>query len=118
MEGNAIQRRAYDGGQPTYRESSIHTDQSQTSFWGVSCRTCHELVAFDICPYASFGSGAAGMKPGTIRCSQDHTHIYFPRDFGFISSAVRISDETMWKNRAGYVDINPTSPTSSRYSYT
>jgi hypothetical protein len=118
MEGNTRQTRGYDGGQSTCIESSIHTDQSQTSFWGVLCRTCNDLVAFDICPYASFGAGAAGMRAGTIRCSQGHSHIYFPRDFGFVFSVIRISDETMRKNRAVYADVNPTYPASSRRSYT
>jgi hypothetical protein len=118
MEGNLKQSRVHDGSQSTCPESSIHTDQSQTSFWGILCRTCNELVAFDVCPYASFGPKAASMKPGTIRCSQDHGHIYFPRDFGFISSVVRISDETMRQNRAVYAEINPTYPASSRRSYT
>jgi hypothetical protein len=115
MEGNTNQRRAYDGGQPTYREPLI--DQSQTTYWGVLCRTCHELVAFDVCPYISFGPGAASMRPGTIRCSQGHRHIYFPRDFAFIPSAVLIADETMRENRATYAAINPMCRTSSRLSY-
>ena len=118
MEGNTNQTRAYDGGQSTCSESLIHADQSQTTYWGVLCRTCHELVAFDVCPYISFGSGAASMKPGTIRCSQDHTHIYFPRDFGFIPSIVPVCDETMRENRATYAAINLTKPVSSYRNYT
>jgi hypothetical protein len=118
MEGNTNQTRANDGGQSTCNENAICSDQSQMIYWGVLCRTCHELVAFDVCPYISFGSGAASMKPGTIRCSQDHTHIYFPRDFGFIPSATRIDDETMRENRVAYAAINLTKPVSSYRSYT
>jgi hypothetical protein len=79
---------------------------AETTYWGVKCRTCQELVAFDVCPYLSFGVDAASMKPGAIRCSQDHNHIYFPRDFQFISSALVISDERMRANRETYRAIN------------
>jgi len=116
MVGDTNQTHAYDGGQPTCSEATI--DQSKTTYWGVPCRTCHELVAFDVCPYMSFGSGAASMKPGTILCSQGHNHIYFPRDFAFIPSAVLIADETMQENRAAYAAINPICMPSSRRSYT
>jgi hypothetical protein len=84
--------------------------EPETTYWGVTCRTCHELVAFDVCPYLSFGDGAASMKPGAIRCSQDHNHIYFPRDFQFISIAVAISEEVMRVNRETYRAINSSSP--------
>ena len=115
MEGNINQTRAYDGGQPTCSEALI--DQNRTTYWGVLCRSCHELVAFDVCPYTSFGPRAAGMRPGTVRCGQGHNHIYFPRDFEFIPSAVPIADGTMRENREAYAAVNPTSPASSRLSY-
>jgi hypothetical protein len=57
------------------------------------------------------------MKPGMIRCSQDHTHIYFPRDFGFIPSAIPIRDETMRENRTAYAAINLKKPVSSYRNY-
>jgi hypothetical protein len=64
------------------------------------------LVAFDKCPYTSFGPAAASMKPGAICCSQGHNHIYFPRDFGFLSSAVTISEAVMRENREAYLAVN------------
>jgi hypothetical protein len=82
----------------------------EKTYWGVKCRTCQELVAFDVCPYLSFGADAASMKPGAIRCSQGHNHIYFPRDFQFILSAVAIPDERMRVNRETYRAINSAMP--------
>jgi hypothetical protein len=82
----------------------------EKTYWGVKCRTCQELVAFDVCPYLSFGAGAASMKPGAICCSQAHNHIYFPRDFQFILSTVAISDEGMRVNRETYRAINSVLP--------
>jgi hypothetical protein len=79
----------------------------QKTYCGILCRTCRELVAFDTCPYVSFGSGAASMKPGTIRCDRGHTHIYFPRDFCFYPSVDPIGDTTMERNREAYRAINP-----------
>jgi len=64
MEGNTKQTRAFDGVPPTSSEVRIEMDRSdsETTYWGVLCRTCQKLVAFDICPYVSFGDGAAGMS--------------------------------------------------------
>src|SRR5580704_230352 len=70
-----------------------------TVYWGILCRTCRDLVAFDASPYASFGSEAASMHPGAIRCSHGHSHIYFPRDFAFYPSAVVIAEAAMQLNR-------------------
>jgi hypothetical protein len=78
-----------------------------TTYWGVLCRTCGELVAFDTPPYVSFGPGAASMKPGAIRCNRGHTHIYYPRDYSFRPSANPISEATMDANRTLYCKINP-----------
>jgi hypothetical protein len=80
------------------------------TYWGVACRTCHELVAFDVCPYLSFGDPAESVKPGAIRCSKGHNHIYFPRDFQFLPSAVAIANEVMRTNRETYKAINPSFP--------
>jgi hypothetical protein len=91
---------------PSSREPPVE----QTTYWGVKCRTCEELVAFDVCPYLSFGTGAASMKPGAIRCSGGHNHIYFPRDFQFIPSSARIPQETMRENRDVYRAVNSTFP--------
>jgi hypothetical protein len=46
------------------------------------------------------------MKPGAIRCSQGHNHIYFPRDFGFRASPVAIAEAAMRENRDVYRAIN------------
>jgi hypothetical protein len=71
------------------------------------------MVAFDVCPYESFGPGAASMKPGAIRCSQGHNHIYFPRDFGFRASAIPVAEAAMRENRDAYRAINsPGTPSS------
>jgi len=76
-------------------------------YWGIVCRTCGELVAFDGHPNSSFGPTAAGMKPGAIRCRDGHNHIYFPRDFRLYPSAIPIQETTMEGNRAIYRRINP-----------
>jgi hypothetical protein len=115
MEGNTKQTRAYEGVQPIPSGVRIELAPglTETTYWGILCRTCRELVAFDICPYVSFGPGAANMRPGAIRCCHDHNHIYFPRDFGFFPSVVRITDAAMHKNRETFRAINPSSPVSS-----
>jgi hypothetical protein len=83
-------------------------------YWGILCRTCLDLVAFDIRPYpSSLGPGAANVKPGAIRCGRGHNHYYFPPDFRFISSAVPINDAAIQENRETYRALNP----SSRVSY-
>jgi len=87
-------------------EIELNPDSGETTYWGILCRTCWKLVAFDHCPYVSFGPGAASMTPGAVRCGEGHNHIYFPRDFKFISSAVPVSDATMRENREVYRAIN------------
>jgi hypothetical protein len=81
--------------------------EKTTAYWGILCRTCSELVAFDKGPYHSFGPEAASMRPGAILCGQGHNHIYFPNDFHFIPSAVRIPDAVMERNRDVYRAVNP-----------
>ena len=112
MDGNTKQTRAYDGNQPTLHRDWIETHRScdEKAYWGILCRTCQELVAFDICPYVSFGPGAASMRPGAIRCGHDHIHIYFPRDFQFCASELPIEAAVMQNNRDAYKAINPASP--------
>jgi len=90
MDSNANQTRAFN--EPIY--------------WGVLCRSCAELVAFDHSPYHSFGPGGANMKPGTIRCAHGHSHIYFPRDYEFFFSEVSITDVVMQGHREAYRAIN------------
>ena len=80
---------------------------SETTYWGVLCRTCQELVAFDRSPFPSFGPRAASLTPGAIRCSQGHNHIYFPHDFQFHQWHLRVGDAVMEQNRAAYAAINP-----------
>jgi hypothetical protein len=81
---------AHQGGQPTY--------------WGVLCRSCAELVAFDNSPYLSFE--AANMHPGAIRCTHGHNHLYLPRDFQFFFSDDPIGNAVMQKNRETYKATN------------
>jgi hypothetical protein len=109
MEGTTKQTRAYESVPPTCSEVRTETglSDSETIYWGILCRTCRDVVAFDICPYVSFGPGAASMKPDAIRCGHGHNHIYFPRDFQFVPSAVPIPDATMQENREAYRAINP-----------
>ena len=109
MDGNTKQTRAWEGVQPRSGGARIEANQNTdwTTYWGILCRTCLELTAFDTCPLS--------MKPGAIRCSQGHNHIYFPRDFRFFPSAVPVTDEVMQKNREAFMAIN-SSPSSSASS--
>jgi hypothetical protein len=77
------------------------------AYWGIQCRTCADLVAFDTRPPQNSGLGAQGSRAGTIRCAQDHTHIYFPRDFRFLLSTVTIPDSVMRENLKTYKAVNP-----------
>jgi hypothetical protein len=77
------------------------------TYWGILCRTCAKLVAFDTLPPQSCGPGAEGSGAGTIRCAQGHSHIYFPRDFRLFPSTVAIADATMQENLKVYKSINP-----------
>jgi len=79
----------------------------QRTYWGILCRTCRELVAFDTCPSSWFECGGANVKPGAIRCNQGHTHIYFPADFGSYPSTAPISETAIEENRASYSRVNP-----------
>jgi len=81
-------------------------DSGEMTYWGILCRTCGKLVAFDFSPYVSFGPGAASMMPGAVLCGDGHNHIYFPRDFHFLSSSVPTSEATMRGNRETYRAIN------------
>jgi hypothetical protein len=79
---------------------------SEQTYWGILCRTCQKLVAFDARPFASFGDKSANIKPGAIRCQAGHTHIYFPKDFCFFPSATPIAEATMEANRLAYAATN------------
>lgn len=115
MEGDTKRICVFEDSQSVSHDARIERSHSdgKAVYWGVLCRTCRELVAFDIPPYASFGPEAASMKPGAIRCARGHNHIYFPRDFQFIPSAVSISDAVMLENRDAYSAINRVSPALS-----
>jgi hypothetical protein len=114
MEGNTKQTRAREDNRLASTGLRIEMDRhkSAPTYWGILCRTCRDLVAFDISPYVSFGPDAASMNPGAIRCDRGHNHIYFPRDFGFVSVAVPISDAVMLENREAYRAVNPPALTS------
>jgi len=112
MESNILQTRAYD--RPNSSGTRIKTNRLSNSpgdyeptYWGVLCRSCIELVAFDTNAYPSFESGSASMNPGSIRCAHGHVHIYFPRDFQFFFSDVSISDVAMHGNREAYRASSP-----------
>jgi hypothetical protein len=105
MKPNEMETRASEDPESTRAGARTETDEGAL-YWGVLCRRCRELVAFDTRPYLSFGPGAASMKPGAIRCSQGHNHIYFPQDFGFRASAVPIADAAMRHNRELYGAVN------------
>jgi hypothetical protein len=77
------------------------------AYWGILCRTCTELVAFHTRPPLDSEPGAEGSMAGTIRCTKDHSHIYFPRDFSLFPSAIVIAGATMQKNLETYKAINP-----------
>lgn len=85
------------------------SDNKTTVYWGVLCRTCQDLIAFDIRSYASFGPRVADPKPGTIRCERGHSNIYFLQDFQFISSTDPVTDAVMQENRRAYTAITPAS---------
>lgn len=108
MEGNLMETRVCECAEPTPGE--VRTEENrkdnEVAYWGVFCKTCRDLVVFDIAPYASFGPAAASMKPGAIRCGQGHNHIYYPRDFGFRGSAVPIAAALMQENRDAYRAVN------------
>jgi hypothetical protein len=115
MERNGMQTRVSECVQQESDEARAETNKSnqEATYWGILCRTCRELVAFDTCPYVSFGPEAASMRPGAIRCRLGHDHIYFPRDFGFRVSAASIAEAVMRENRDVYRAINsPGKPTS------
>ena len=115
MVGNTKQMRAPECIQPTFSDvqTEIERGKCETTYWGILCRTCRDLVAFDTCPYVSFGPGASGMQPGAIRCAQGHNHIYFPRDFHFVSSEAPVLELSMQQNRDAYRAINPVAPADS-----
>ena len=49
MEGNTKQMRAPECIQPTFSEvqTEIERRTHETTYWGILCRTCRELVAFE-----------------------------------------------------------------------
>jgi hypothetical protein len=91
----------------------MHEEQgnlgAETAYWGVPCRTCKELVLFDTYPCNTFGITTATRRPGAIRCTMGHNHIYFPHDFRYWPSAIAIDEATMEHNRTEYLAINPAS---------
>lgn len=110
MQSDTKQIHGSEGVRAIFAEGPSGTERGNQDgpYWGVLCRTCREVVAFDSSPYLSFGPEAASMKPGAIRCGRDHNHIYFPRDFQFCASAVPIPDAVMRENRELFRAINST----------
>jgi hypothetical protein len=115
MEGNSKQARACESAHTGSGGARIEMTRSNsaTTYWGILCRTCRQLTAFDTRPCISVGPGAPSMKPCAIRCGFGHNHIYFPRDFRLRSSTVPISDAVMQKNCEAFGATNPSSPASS-----
>jgi hypothetical protein len=114
MEREMIPTRDYQGAAPTpsrvrteWNQGSMNLSGGRTTYWGVLCRSCIELVAFDISPFRSFGVEAASMNPGAIRCAHGHVHIYFPRDYQFFFSDAPLTDGALLANREAYRAINP-----------
>jgi hypothetical protein len=108
MEGNLPQTREHEFAEPTPAE--VRTEENRKDheavYWGVLCKTCRGIVAFDVAPYVSFGPVAASMQPGAICCGKRHNHIYYPRDFGFRGSTVPIAEAVMQGNRDLYKAVN------------
>jgi hypothetical protein len=100
-----------DPNAPPSPHPETNNGNAKDTYWGILCRSCQELVAFDRCPYPTFGAGAANQQPAAIRCSHGHNFIYFPRDFQFVTSALSIPDTVLLHNRETFRAINP-SPTS------
>ena len=100
---------------PNNNNLQVDADQHQlaspgsATYWGIRCRTCGDLVAFDTPPYHEFGLASANSKPGAICCDGGHYHIYFPRDFQFFSSETRITDATLKRNCEAYHATNAVS---------
>jgi hypothetical protein len=115
MDGNTQQTRACEGVQPSCVGVRIEVNQSNNrmTYWGILCRTCRELTAFDTRPCDSVGPGAPSMRPCAIRCRLGHNHIYFPRDFRLRPSAILIADAVIQKNCEAFMATNPSSPASS-----
>ncbi|HEY4379178.1 MAG TPA: hypothetical protein VGN01_02465 [Acidobacteriaceae bacterium] len=103
------------------RESELRADEAVHSckvtlpgekpdptYWGVGCRTCKELIAFGASFQTSAGVGAGDSRPGTIRCGQGHSHIYFPHDFRQFPSPAAITEAAMEENVRIYKAVNPT----------
>jgi hypothetical protein len=84
------------------------------TYWGIRCRSCSQLVAFDVAPFHEFGLGSVNDKPGAVRCVAGHNCIYFPRDFRFYDSPVAISGDAMEKNRATYHAVNSSASINRR----
>jgi hypothetical protein len=111
MEGNTLQTQTHALPNPgrvrvQTNRCSNNPGGHEPTYWGVLCRSCIELVAFNTYPYLTFGSRAASMHPGTIRCAHGHVHIYFPRDFQFFFSDIPVADAVMQGNREAYRATN------------
>jgi len=108
MESDIKQMREFEGVEANSCTARIELNlrDDETTYWGVLCRTCSEPIAFDINPHPSFGPGSSNVKAGAIRCGRGHNHIYFPRDFRILSSALPICGVVMLENREAYKAIN------------
>jgi hypothetical protein len=114
MERETIPTQAYEGATPIsgrvrteWNQGGMDVSGNKTTYWGVLCRSCIELIAFDISPFRSFGAEAASMNPGAIRCAHGHVHIYFPRDYQFFFSDIPLTDAALQANREAYRAANP-----------
>jgi hypothetical protein len=81
--------------------------QLASTYWGILCRTCADLVAFGTIPGQNSDPGTEDSGPGTIRCTKGHTHIYYPRDFGLFPAVTIIVDTVIRENVRVYKVINP-----------
>ena len=87
--------------------SNLRIMSHERTYWGVTCRSCKQPVAFDIAPYHQAGLGILNLRPGTINCASGHLHIYFPHDYHFFQSASLITESDMQANRDAYWHRNP-----------
>lgn len=71
--------------------------------WGIQCRTCGETIALGTKLDPCYGDFFSFLKPGSFRCTHDHTHTYDSDDVCFFdSSHTAVTEDGIQKNRANY----------------
>jgi len=74
------------------------------SGWGIQCRTCNEAIVLGTKLDPRYADFFSFLKPGSFRCSNDHTHNYDSDDVFFFppSPETPITEAEILKNRANY----------------